>query len=105
MMNILVENNFMVELDFQMVKLGSPGTSIFLHLLQTLQLRLTTLPPSYLHAGGSSLRLNDGSGLKTSSEVGWGLVGPTGSQLLDLCSSSVSVVVLLLSTYLVSSQH
>ena len=32
------------------------------------------------------------------------LVGPTGFKLLDFCSSSVSVLILLLGTHLVSSQ-
>ena len=62
---------------------------------------------------GLSLRLNDGSGITTfvSSWLGiddiddLSLVGPTGVQLFDLCCSTVSVLGLLLSTHLVSSQH
>ena len=36
MVKILVENNFMVELDFQMMKLGSPGIFCFWQLVQAL---------------------------------------------------------------------
>ena len=45
------------------------------------------------------LRHNDGSG--------WGLsfVKPIGVQMLGFCSSSVSVLILLLSTHLISSQY
>ena len=64
--------------------------------------RLTTFPTSLIarrwlghqHFQLNWLRLDDLS-----------LIGPAGIQLLDFCSPSVSVLVLLLSTHFVSSQY